>query len=81
LIVGEAVIGKSRLVQEYRNRLGSTAHTWIEAGAAPFFHNTLFTSFLHIRHDRFLPGQRRPGHPRHPNSTSATRISTQSAIP
>ena len=30
LIVGEPGIGKSRLVEEFRARLGETRHSWIE---------------------------------------------------
>ncbi len=42
LIVGEAGIGKSRLVQRFHEHIADTAHTWIEAGAGPFFQNTPF---------------------------------------
>jgi class 3 adenylate cyclase/tetratricopeptide (TPR) repeat protein len=42
LIVGEAGIGKSRLVQQFRQDLAGAAHTWIEAAAAPFYQNTPF---------------------------------------
>jgi class 3 adenylate cyclase/tetratricopeptide (TPR) repeat protein len=42
LIVGEAGIGKSRLVQQFRQHLAGAAHTWIEAAAAPFYQNTPF---------------------------------------
>src|SRR5712671_7389969 len=42
LIVGEAGIGKSRLVQRFREQITGTPHTWIEAGAGAFFQNTPF---------------------------------------
>jgi len=41
LIVGEAGIGKSRLVQRFRE-LDEIPHPWIEAASAPFFQNTAF---------------------------------------
>jgi predicted ATPase len=44
LIIGEAGIGKSRLVQRFHERIAATPHTWIETGAAPFFQNTPFYS-------------------------------------
>jgi len=42
LIIGEAGIGKSRLLQRFHEQIGSTPHTWIEAHAGPFFQNTPF---------------------------------------
>ncbi|MBI3760071.1 MAG: AAA family ATPase [Deltaproteobacteria bacterium] len=42
LIVGEAGIGKSRLVREFHQRLNGVRHTWIETGGVPFFENTPF---------------------------------------
>jgi len=42
LIVGEAGIGKSRLVQRFREQITGTPHTWVEAGAGAFFRNTPF---------------------------------------
>ncbi len=42
LIIGEAGIGKSRLVQRFHEQIAGTPHTWIEAAAAPFFQNTPF---------------------------------------
>jgi class 3 adenylate cyclase/tetratricopeptide (TPR) repeat protein len=42
LIVGEAGIGKSRLVQEFKVHLGQTPHTWIESGGAAYFDATPF---------------------------------------
>src|SRR6516165_10363805 len=35
-VIGEAGIGKSRLVQQFRQQITTTPHTWIEAAAAPF---------------------------------------------
>ena len=42
LIVGEAGIGKSRLVQRFHEQIAGTPHTWVEAAAGPFFQNTPF---------------------------------------
>src|SRR5208283_3995051 len=42
LIIGEAGIGKSRLVQRFHEQIAGTPHTWIEAGAGAFFQNTPF---------------------------------------
>ena len=40
LIVGEAGIGKSRLVQRFHKQIAGTPHTWVEAAAGAFFQNT-----------------------------------------
>jgi class 3 adenylate cyclase len=42
LIMGEAGIGKSRLVQHFHQQISGTPHTWAEAAAAPLFQNTPF---------------------------------------
>jgi len=41
-IVGEAGIGKSRLVAQFRERLAGTTHTWNECSGASYFQNTPF---------------------------------------
>jgi class 3 adenylate cyclase len=41
-IIGEAGIGKSRLVQRFHESIVETPHTWIEAGAGAFYQNTPF---------------------------------------
>jgi class 3 adenylate cyclase len=41
-IIGEAGIGKSRLVRRFHQQLAGTPHTWLEAGAGAFFQNTPF---------------------------------------
>jgi class 3 adenylate cyclase len=41
-IIGEAGIGKSRLVRNFHDAIAGTPHTWIEAGAGAFFQNTPF---------------------------------------
>ncbi len=40
LIIGEAGIGKSRLMQRFHEQIAGTPHTWIESGAGAFFQNT-----------------------------------------
>ncbi len=42
LISGEAGIGKSRLVRQFRKRLAPTSHLWIECAGSPYFQNTPF---------------------------------------
>jgi class 3 adenylate cyclase/tetratricopeptide (TPR) repeat protein len=42
LIIGEAGIGKSRLVQRFHEQIAATPHTWVEATAGAFFQNTPF---------------------------------------
>jgi class 3 adenylate cyclase/tetratricopeptide (TPR) repeat protein len=42
LIIGEAGIGKSRLVHRFHEAIAEAPHTWIEAGASAFFQNTPF---------------------------------------
>ena len=42
LIIGEAGIGKSRLVQRFQEQIAGTPHTWVEAGAGAFYQNTPF---------------------------------------
>ena len=41
-IVGEAGIGKSRLMRQFRERLAGTPHTWNECSGASYFQNTPF---------------------------------------
>jgi class 3 adenylate cyclase len=40
LIVGEPGIGKSRIIEEFRARLGETPHTWVEWSASQLLQNT-----------------------------------------
>jgi class 3 adenylate cyclase/tetratricopeptide (TPR) repeat protein len=42
LIIGEAGIGKSRLLRRFREQITGTPHTWVEAGAGEFYQNTPF---------------------------------------
>jgi predicted ATPase/class 3 adenylate cyclase len=42
LIIGEPGIGKSRLLQRFREELAGCPHTWAECAAAPFYQNTPF---------------------------------------
>jgi class 3 adenylate cyclase len=42
LIIGEAGIGKSRLVRHFHQQITGTPHTWADASATPLFQNTPF---------------------------------------
>jgi class 3 adenylate cyclase/tetratricopeptide (TPR) repeat protein len=42
MLVGEAGIGKSRLVQQFHDQISGTPHTWIECEGTPFLQNTPF---------------------------------------
>ena len=42
LIIGEAGIGKSRLVQRFHEQIAGTPHTWVETATEALFHNTPF---------------------------------------
>jgi class 3 adenylate cyclase len=42
LVVGEAGIGKSRLIAEFHERIRETPHTWMESAGEQFFENSPF---------------------------------------
>lgn len=48
LILGEAGIGKSRLVQRFHEQILNTAHRWVEAAALPFYQNTPFYPMIEV---------------------------------
>ena len=51
LIVGEAGIGKSRLVQRFHEQIAGTPHTWVGVAASPFLQNTPFHPVVEVIHD------------------------------
>ena len=59
LIIGEAGIGKSRLLQRFHEQIGGTPHTWIEAHAGAFFQNTPFYPVTELL-QQFLEHQASP---------------------
>ena len=52
-IVGEAGIGKSRLVQEFHDRIAADRHTWLECATAGFFQNTPFYAVAEMLRESF----------------------------
>src|ERR1700733_7747880 len=64
LVVGEPGIGKSRLIEEFRARLGETPHTWTEWSSSQLLQNTPLHPIAEYGRQRFsadLPAeQRRP---------------------
>jgi class 3 adenylate cyclase/tetratricopeptide (TPR) repeat protein len=57
LIIGEAGIGKSRLVQRFHQQIAGSAHLWIEAGAGALYQSTPFYPITEmLRHALFAGG-------------------------
>jgi hypothetical protein len=52
-IIGEPGIGKSRLVEEFRARLGEIPHTWIELSSSQLLQNTPLNPIAEWGHVRF----------------------------
>jgi class 3 adenylate cyclase/tetratricopeptide (TPR) repeat protein len=48
LVIGEAGIGKSRLLQRFHELIPDASHPWLEAAAAPFFQNTPFHAIAEL---------------------------------
>jgi class 3 adenylate cyclase/tetratricopeptide (TPR) repeat protein len=56
LVTGEAGIGKSRLLQQFKGDLAGIPHTWAECGASPFAQNTPFAVTIDmLQHGLMLP--------------------------
>ncbi len=61
LVVGEPGIGKSRLVEEFRLRLGETPHTFVEWSSSQLLQNTPLHPVVEWGRQRFgadLPGEK-----------------------
>jgi class 3 adenylate cyclase len=48
LVYGEPGLGKSRLVYELRERLGSAPHTWLECSCSPYTQGTAFQPLIEL---------------------------------
>ena len=62
LIVGEPGLGKSRLMEEFRGRLGETPHTWVEWSSSQLLQNTPLHPIAEWGRQRFgadLPAEQR----------------------
>jgi class 3 adenylate cyclase/tetratricopeptide (TPR) repeat protein len=46
VIVGEAGIGKSRLMRRFHEQIAAERHTWVDTATAPLFQNTPFYPFV-----------------------------------
>ena len=53
-VMGEAGIGKSRLVRQFREQLVAIPHTWNECAGAPYFQNTPFYPITDMLQQRFI---------------------------
>src|SRR3984957_669311 len=61
LIVGEAGIGKSRLVQRFHEAIAGTPHIWVECATAQFYQNTPFYPVIDMLRQSFRWGSRSQG--------------------
>ena len=61
VIIGEAGIGKSRLLQHFHQQILSTPHTWIEAAATPSSQNTPFYPIAEMLRQFGAPRGDEPG--------------------
>jgi len=62
LVVGEPGLGKSRLIAEFRGRLGETPHTWVEWSSSQLLQNTPLHPIAECGRLRFgadLPAEQR----------------------
>ena len=66
LIVGEPGIGKSRLIEEFRTRLGETPHTWVEWSSSQLLQNTPLHPIVEWGRQRFGARFARGAAPRRP---------------
>jgi class 3 adenylate cyclase len=53
LIVGEAGIGKSRVMHQFHERLGGSVVRWLEGAAEPYYQNTPFHAVVAIVNQAF----------------------------
>jgi class 3 adenylate cyclase/tetratricopeptide (TPR) repeat protein len=51
LIIGEAGIGKSRLVKRFQEEIAGRPHKWASAAAAPFYQNTPFYAVADLQRE------------------------------
>src|SRR5713101_7667008 len=82
-IVGEAGIGKSRLVQEFRDRIVAERHTWLECATAAFFQNTPFYAVADMLQQTFHwhSNQNNERRPALEASLAATGIEIDEGVP
>jgi predicted ATPase/class 3 adenylate cyclase len=52
-IIGEAGIGKSRLVRHFHDAIAGTPHTWLQCASGPFFQNTPFYAVAQMLRQSF----------------------------
>jgi hypothetical protein len=53
MIVGEAGIGKSRLIEQFHEQIAAERHTWLECTPAAFFQNTPFYPIVEMLQQTF----------------------------
>ena len=56
LIMGEPGIGKSRLLEHFRNKIIGLPHTWVQCTTAPFYQNTPFYPIIDMLEQLLLLG-------------------------